>query len=122
MSQLFAGWTEKKFYKLAEDISASRASALMRIQTRIGSGAYFEAQIMPSLTGAGYTLLNTVAFTPGAAQVLIVTWSYEGDDMTVDSVMRAWINGQWGPVNDDFIKTMTGQESFDLIITRIEEE
>lgn len=122
MSQLFAGWTEKKFYKLAEDISASRASALMRIQYGIGSGAYFEAQIMRSLTVAGDTLLNTVAFALKENLVLIVTWFYVGGDINVDSVMRAWINGQWVPVDDDLIKTITGQESFDLIITRIEEE
>lgn len=122
MSQLFAGWTEEKFYKLAEDISAGRASALVRVPGSPPSVAHFDAQIMPSSTANEDTLLNTAVFTPGLTLVLAVVWSYKGGGVGVGSSMRAYINGQWITATDDLIKNMTGKDSFDLIITRIEEE
>ena len=127
MSQLFTGWSKDKFDQLAEDISAGRASARVRVQ--LGT-AYFDAQIMPSNNGAIGTL-NMAIFTPTHNAVnfftlLAITYYYLSDEEPISAYMllhdsQSGVSG-FVNITDEQLSQMTGQTSYDLVITRIEEE
>lgn len=123
MKQLFAGWSKTKFDQLYADINNGRASARVRIQT---GESYFDAQIMPSGTDE-LSVLNTSMFTPVGYDpsflIVAITYYYFSDEESIIGLMN-YYNHQngWVLITDEELSRTTGQSSYDLVITRIEEE
>lgn len=123
MSQLFAGWSKDKFDQLAEDISAGRASA--RISITMGTN-YFDAHLMVAGSNSSVeTIVLATAFFALTLDgfVVRIVWSFEGE-AGIGGIMILYNPGTntWDTVDDSTLSQMTGQSSYDLIITRIEEE
>lgn len=121
LSTIFSdnGWDEVKFNQLKDDISAGRASARIHLAL---TTSYFDAQLMVAGDGRS-TLLCTAIFAPTLNGVTLkILWSYEGPELGIEAIKMAYTNGAWTAINEDAITQMTGQSSYDLIITRIEEE
>lgn len=125
MSTIFTdnGWDEAKFRQLEEDIRAGQASA--RLTVAAGSN-YFDAQLMVagSASSAKTMVLATAffAYTLNGFVVRIV-WSFEGE-LGIQGLIMAYSPSTkaWDAIEDSALSQMTGQSSYDLIITRIKEE
>lgn len=123
MSQLFAGWSKDKFDQLAEDISAGRASA--RVSITMGD-SFFDAQLMVLGSNESQSFaLATAFFMPQPSDPclrILWNWEYAGPGVETSMLLFSPSNETWISANDNTLSQMTGQSSYDLIITRIEEE
>ena len=116
-------WNEAKFRQLEEDIRAGQASA--RLTVAAGSN-YFDAQLMVagSASSAETMVLATAFFTFTLNGFVVrIVWSFEGET-GIEGVMMAYSPSTkaWDTIDDSALSQMTGQSSYDLVITRIEEE
>ena len=117
------GWDEAKFRQLEEDIRAGQASA--RLTVAAGSN-YFDAQLMVagSTSSAKTMVLATAFFTYTLNGFVVrIVWSFEGE-AGIQGLIMAYSPSTkaWDAIEDSAVSQMTGQSSYDLIITRIEEE
>lgn len=117
------GWDEAKFRQLEEDIRAGQASA--RLTVTMGSD-YFDAQLMvASSTSSAETMVLATAFFAFTRNdpVVRIVWSFEGE-LGIEGGMMVYrpSTKAWDIISDEQLSQMTGQSSYDLIITRIEEE
>lgn len=117
------GWNEAKFRRLGEDIRAGQASA--RLTVTMGAH-YFDAQLMVagSASSAETMVLATAFFTVTLNDPVVkIVWSFE-DEAGIEGAIMAYSPStkDWEYINDSAFSQMTGQKSYDLIITRIEEE
>ena len=115
------GWDEAKFTQLIEDIRTRRASA--RVSITMGDD-FFDAQLMV-LGSKSYSALATAFFMPQPDDpCLRILWTWEGEEMGIDAGMLLFSPSTktWIGVGDNALSQVTGQSSYDLIITRIEEE
>lgn len=117
------GWNEAKFRRLGEDIRAGQASA--RLTVTMGAH-YFDAQLMVagSASSAETMVLATAFFTVTLNDPVVkIVWSFE-DEAGIEGVimMCSPSTEAWDIIDDSAFSQMTGQKSYDLVITRIEEE
>ena len=112
-------YTEEQFNNLVQDICDGKAFASIPITIGNTSGVLPISAVI--MNNRYYLQLNTstVDSSPLALQCLYAWDLFAEDYLGVVSQITALApNSTWQAINDDAINNMTGQSSYDLIITR----
>lgn len=118
------GYTKEKFEELISDIYSGKASAAISIG--MGTNTTIKGFMSPLMVDDEPRSLMLCASNNSIDNnlTLSVVFLYVGDDNSIACAMTLFngITGEWSIISDEQLSQITGQSSYDLIITRIEEE
>lgn len=126
LSTIFSdnGYTKEKFEELISDIYSGKASAAISIG--MGTNTTIKGFMSPLMVDDEPRSLMLCASNNSIDNnlTLSVVFLYVGDDNSIACAMTLFngITGEWSIISDEQLSQITGQSSYDLIITRIEEE
>ena len=118
------GYTKEKFVELINDIYSGKASAAISLGKR--ANTTIKVFMSPLMAGDEPLSLMLCASNNNTANNLTLSaaFLYVEDENSIVCAMTSFngATGEWSRISDDQLSQMTGQSSYDLVITRIEEK